>query len=669
MDFKQNQNFIIAIVLSMLVLVGWQYFYAMPKLRTEQERRDKLAQQEQVVQPGQSAAGQGSASQSAAGNAASGSNSATPVALAGTYVTATTLTRADALARSERVKIETPAITGSIALTGARLDDIVFNKYKQSIEPGSPNETFMSPAGTDGAHFIDYGYRDANGQILVGPDAKWTLTNGSVLTPATPILLSFDSGKGLVVRRTISVDDKYMFTVSDAVANGSDTDLVLQQTATIIKVGEPKILPQWYLHEGFIGYSGSKGVLEWTWASILEKDQPFDAKGGWVGITDKYFATVLVPPQERDSKLKFEHLKEGPGVYLAEYKQAATNIVKGATVTFATDLFAGAKETHTIDAYAKAKNIPLFNYLIDWGWFYFFTQPLFYLIDYIYKLIGNFGLAILAVTVIVKAAFYPLASRAFESMARMKKLQPEMAKIQELYKDDKQRQQQAVMELYKTEKVNPVAGCFPVLLQIPVFFALYKVLFVTIEMRQAPFFGWIRDLSAPDPTNVFNLFGLLPYTIPASIPFLHLGIWPLIMGVTMWLQMQLNPPPPDPVQAKIFAWMPVIFTLTLGAFPAGLVIYWAWNNLLTIIQQYVIMRRQGAPVELFDNVIKSFSWLLSFVLPGQQTATAAASGSAGVVAKVAVTVAKASPANGDSGGDTSAQRKRTPKPKKNKGGS
>jgi YidC/Oxa1 family membrane protein insertase len=337
-------------------------------------------------------------------------------------------------------------------------------------------------------------------------------------------------------------------------------------------------------------------------------------------------------------------------------------IANGGTATITSQIFSGAKEVHTIDDYAKTHNIPLFNYTMDWGWFYFLTQPLFYLIDWLYKQIGNFGLAMMAVTVIVKALFFPLANRAYTSMARMKKLQPEMQRIQALYKDDKQKQQQAIMELYKTEKVNPVAGCFPVLLQIPVFFSLYKVLFVTIEARHAPFFGWIKDLSAPDPTNLFNLFGLLPYTVPASIPFLHLGVWPLIMGLTMWLQMKLNPPPPDPTQAAIFAWMPVIFTFTLGAFPAGLVIYWAWNNLITITQQYVIMRRNGAEVELFDNVVNSFAWIWGGKPP-------ALAGAAGATASLpAPAVALPAPSSDESGGEGSeAQRKRTPKPKKNKG--
>jgi YidC/Oxa1 family membrane protein insertase len=654
MDPKQNQNFILAIVLSMLVLVGWQYFYAMPKMREDQARRELLDQaaKKTAAQTGQS--GQ-AANGAAPGTLPAANNSATVTP--GAIVTAVLVPRGDALKRSARVTIDTPAIAGSISLTGARLDDIVFKNYKQTIASDSPNEIFLSPAGTDGAHFVDYGYVTADGQVLAGPEAVWTLASGTTLTDKTPITLALNTGKGVTVRRTIAVDDKYMFTVSDEVDNTSGRALSLQQTVSMFKIGEPKILPQWYLHEGFIGYAGTQGVLEWTWASIKEKPQPFDAQGGWVGITDKYFATVFVPPRDQASKLLFKHLPDGPGVYQADYVQAPAVIADGAKATLRSELFAGAKEVHKLDDYGKALNIPKFSYLMDWGWFYFFTQPLFYLIDWIYRLVGNFGIAILAVTVIVKAAFYPLANRAYESMARMKKLQPEMVKIQERHKDDKARQQQAMMELYKTEKVNPVAGCFPVLLQIPVFFALYKVLFVTIEMRHAPFFGWIKDLSAPDPTNLFNLFGLLPYTIPQTVPFLHLGIWPIIMGITMWLQMQLNPPPPDPVQARIFAWMPVVFTFTLGLFPAGLVIYWAWNNTLTIIQQYVIMRRQGAPVELFDNVMRN----LGFATAAQTAAAAAAGG--------AMTPAVSGSPGTDSSGDTGeqAQRKRTPKPKRNKG--
>jgi YidC/Oxa1 family membrane protein insertase len=336
-----------------------------------------------------------------------------------------------------------------------------------------------------------------------------------------------------------------------------------------------------------------------------------NVSGGFVGITDKYWAAATIPDQSQTYQGSFTERDQGPTkIYQANLLGTARAIEPGASVETTQRLFAGAKEVRVIDGYKDALGIKNFDLLIDWGWFYFITKPLFKVIDFFYHLVGNFGVSILIVTVLLKGVFFPLASKSYRSMAKMKAVQPEMTAIRERFADDKMKQQQALMELYKKEKINPVAGCWPVLIQIPVFFALYKVLFVTIEMRHAPFFGWIRDLAAPDPTSVFNLFGLLPYNpgaVPVLGPFLMLGVWPLLMGITMWLQMKMNPEPPDPVQKQVFAWMPVIFTFMLGSFPAGLVIYWAWNNLLSVTQQYFIMTRNGVKVELWDNLRATFN--------------------------------------------------------------
>jgi YidC/Oxa1 family membrane protein insertase len=349
-------------------------------------------------------------------------------------------------------------------------------------------------------------------------------------------------------------------------------------------------------------------LQEYAYSDLAEDgDAAFKSTGGWLGITDKYWAAALIPNQQKTISANFKRFQNDQKVaYQADYVLEPVTIAPGATDSVESRLFAGAKEVRPIDAYEEKLGIVNFNKLIDWGWFHYLTRPLFYVIDYIYKLVGNFGLAILGVTVLVKLLFFPLANKSYAAMSKMKLLQPEMQKIQERFKDDRMKQQQGIMELYKKEKVSPLSGCLPIVVQIPVFFALYKVLFITIEMRHAPFFGWIKDLSAPDPTTLFNLFGLIPWQPPQ---LLMLGIWPLIMGVTMWLQMKLNPPPPDPVQARIFAWMPVIFTFMLGSFPAGLVIYWAWNNTLSILQQSFIMSRHGVQIKLLQHLKDDLSWL------------------------------------------------------------
>jgi YidC/Oxa1 family membrane protein insertase len=518
------------------------------------------------------------------------------------------------------VAIKTPSLSGSVSLKGARVDDVVFERYREEVKPASPNIVFFSPAGSPKAYFAEYGWTPATGQNVTVPtrDTLWTVDAGASLTPATPLRLSFDNGQGITFRRTISVDDRYLFTIKDDVENRSGADIALVPYARIFRLGTPKVEGFVILHEGLIGYLGGKSspLTEIAYADLakeadanLKEKRPAEAvktfpnlKSGWIGITDKYWGASLIPPQDQvylARMMGFKKTDAQEEAHQTDYVLNPIQVARGATVSISSHLFAGAKQARIIDEYGKTFGIAGFEKMIDWGWFDFITQPLYTLIDWLYRLLGNFGLAILAVTVLVKALFFPLANKSYESMAKMKNLQPEMERIRTQFKDDKAAQQQELMKLYGKEKINPAAGCLPILLQIPVFFALYKVLFISIDMRHAPFYGWIKDLSAPDPTTIFNLFGLLPFAVP---DFLQVGVWPILMGLTMWIQMQLNPQQPDPIQQKIFNWMPVMFTFLLASFPVGLVIYWAWSNVLSLVQQYYIMHKNGADIHLWKNL-------------------------------------------------------------------
>ena len=431
-----------------------------------------------------------------------------------------------------------------------------------------------------------------------------------------PITLTYDNGQGLVFTRTITVDEHYLFAIKDDVANNGGNPVTLFPYALISRHGTPQVQGYYILHEGLIGMMGDQGLQEMTYKKIEDaKSQTWDVTNAWLGITDKYWAATLLPDTDAKVRARFSAGEAGGlKTYQTDYLLQPQTIAPGATGSANARLFAGAKEVSVVGidfpfgpgGYNQALHLNHFDLLIDWGWFYFITKPMFLALDFFFHLVGNFGIAILIVTVLVKILFFPLANKSYASMAKMKAVQPQMAMIKERYADDRVKQQQAMMELYKKEQINPVAGCLPIAIQIPVFFSLYKVLFVTIEMRHAPFYGWIHDLSAGDPTNIFNLFGLIPFDPGLYSSFLHLGAWPAIMGVTMWVQMKLNPAPPDPTQQIIFNWMPLIFTFMLAGFPAGLVIYWAWNNTLSVIQQSVIMRRNGAKIELWDNLKSTF---------------------------------------------------------------
>jgi YidC/Oxa1 family membrane protein insertase len=605
-----QKNTILAIVLSALVLIGWQIFFGAPQMQKQQDAQ-RQAQSQQV--PGQPAPGQPGQSPSST-VPTPGQPSATTAApqlpgQAATTTAAQQVSREAALKQSPRVAIDTPRIKGSIALKGGRIDDVALAQFRETVDPASPAIVLLSPSGSPHPFYAEFGWVGAanSGVKLPNAETLWQQQGTGALTPAKPLVLTFDNGEGLEFRRTIAVDERYLFTLKDEVVNKGTAPVTLHPYALISRHGTPATLGYYILHEGAVGYLGDKGLQEVTYKNLEEKKTiTFDVTNAWLGITDKYWAATLLPDSKAKLQANFSATAAGQArSYQTDYLREAMTIQPGATGSVDGRLFAGAKEVSVVDGYSKQLDLNHFDLLIDWGWFYFITKPLFLLMDWIFRLTGNFGIAILLVTVVIKAVFFPLANKSYASMAKMKAVQPQMVALRERYPDDKVKQQQELMELYKREKINPIAGCLPILVQIPVFFALYKVLFVTIEMRHAPFFGWIKDLSAPDPTNIFTLFGLIPYdptVIPVIGQFLHMGVWPLIMGITMWVQMKLNPAPPDPTQKMIFDWMPIVFTFMLASFSAGLVIYWAWNNTLSVIQQSIIMKKNGAKIELFDNI-------------------------------------------------------------------
>jgi YidC/Oxa1 family membrane protein insertase len=600
-----NRNIILAIVLSMIVLFGWQFFVAGPQMERAQQQAQIAAEQAQA----QSEAALATPTTTAPGTAAG-----TP----GTVAADGSVSfpdRATAIAASQRITIDTADLAGSINLTGARLDDLELKQYRETVDPDSPIITLLTPAGAPNAYFAEQGWVPAAGANVAVPNGQtvWAIEGASTtLTAATPITLAWDNGAGLIFRRTFAVDEHYLFTVTQSVQNAGAGDVALFPYARVARHGTPKVANFFIQHEGPHGVLGSNNLISKKYTDLQNDQQVrFDNTTGWLGFSDKYWATAALPKAGTSINALFSWKNTGAyDDYQSSFVETTPVVVAaGQTATHESYLFAGAKEESVISSYEQQYGFDRLELLIDWGWLHFITKPMYYLLTFLFGILGNFGLAILAVTVIVKAIFFPLASRSYASMAAMRRVQPEMKSIQERLKDDRPAQQQAMMELYKKEKINPLSGCWPILIQIPVFFALYTVIFISLDMRHAPFFGWVQDLAAPDPTNIFTLFGLIPWT-PTAVPiigsFLHLGIWPVIMGITMWVQMKLNPPPPDPTQAMIFNWMPVIFTFMLGTFPAGLVIYWAWNNALSVTQQWFIMKRHGAEVNLLGNILDSF---------------------------------------------------------------
>ena len=501
-----------------------------------------------------------------------------------------------------RLPIEGPRVKGSINLAGARLDDLVLRDYHVEVSPESNQVRLLEPRADPQPYYAQFGWTADSGVPVPGPDTIWT-ASAKELSNTAPVTLSWDNGAGQVFEIVLSVDDDYMFSAEQVVRNNGTAPVKVYPWSRIRRDYTPKTAGYYILHEGLLGVLG--GTLHEQTYDAAKKDaakHPGGASlemattGGWAGITDKYWLTAMIPDQRMPVQAAFRHVTDnGADRYQVDFVPTnAETVAAGEAVNNTTHLFAGAKEVSLLDRYEKAYDIPNFDKAVDFGWFYFLTKPIFYALDWLYHLLGNFGVAIMVFTVFVKLLFFPLASRSYRSMSKMKQLGPQITEIRERLKDEPQKMQSEIMGVYKKSGVNPVSGCLPMVLQIPVFFSLYKVIFITIEMRHAPFFGWIHDLSAIDPTNVFNLFGLIPWDPGQYSHLLHLGIWPLIMGLTMFFQQKLNPPPPDPVQARIFQFMPIVFTFMLASFPAGLVIYWSWNNTLTIAQQWTIMRRTAA---------------------------------------------------------------------------
>ncbi|WP_298742811.1 membrane protein insertase YidC [uncultured Brevundimonas sp.] len=585
---NNSRNTIIFIVIASIMLLAYSVFVMEPQT---QKRR---------------------AAERAAAESTSAPVTAPPVSAA-----IFTEDRTVALGRNgARVPIRTGTLTGSLSLTGGRIDDLFLTRYRETIDADSPAVELFRPEGMRHAFFAQFGWSGPNipGGVP-GPATPWRLTEGATLTPATPVVLTWDNGAGLRFTRRISVDEQYMFTVTDTVANFSAQPVVVAPAASVQRQGVPANLGKnQVLHEGAIGTFGDGSRYSTTqlkysgWAKKKGPDE-HESTGGWLGITDKYWLAALVPQQDERIAAEFRVTDAGAyRVHAAGMLGEARTIQPNTRITETRRLFAGAKRNEILSGYEQSLDLPRFVYAIDWGFLFFLTRPIFWLIEFFYGFLGNFGLAILALTLTVRLVMFPLANKSYESMSKMRNLQPKMEEIKKKHPDEPQKQQQELMALYQKEKINPLAGCLPLLLQIPVFYAVYKMLFVTIEMRHQPFFGWIRDLSAPDPTTVWNLFGLLPWD-PASAPLVGsllggafaLSILAIFYGLTMWLQMAMSPQAPDPVQRRIFQLMPIVFTFIMATFPAGLLIYWAWSNILTIFQQYIIMHRLKAenPIDAF----------------------------------------------------------------------
>lgn len=585
-----QKNLLFAVLISLAVLIGFQYLYEKPRqerARLAQQQTEAQQQQQQSAAPG-APAGAPSVPGSSAPQAQTAAQTPAildPVSLRDA--------RQEVLKTQARIHIRTPRLHGSIALKGARFDDLTLVDYHETVDPKSPEIALLAPAGAPRAYFAEFGWTAPASANVAVPDADtvWK-ADRDTLTPSTPVTLSWDNGQGLRFSRKITVDENYMFSITQTVENTGSAAVTLYPFALTSRWETPQTAGFYLLHEGPLAVMNGS-LEELSYKDVHEKQQVKldSATGGWVGFTDKYWMVALIPNKDQkklEARLSFRH-EGGTDKFQADYVGLEPQTIAPGSSVETTDLmFAGAKLVRLLDRYAEEYKIEKFDHAVVFRYLYFLAKPLFYGLSYIYDLTGNFGVAILVLVVFVKILFFPLANKSYRSMSRMKVLQPEMAKIKERVGDDRQKMHQEMMALYKKEKINPASGCLPVVVQIPVFFCLYEVLYVTIEMRHAPFFGWIKDLSAPDPTTLFNLFGLIPFTPPH---FLMIGAWPLIMGVTMFLQQKLNPQPADPVQAKIFMFLPLIFTVMLASFPAGLVIYWAWNNVLSITQQSIIMKR------------------------------------------------------------------------------
>ncbi len=494
------------------------------------------------------------------------------------------VSREEALAESDRVQFENNSVIGSISLKGAAIDDLTFKDYRISLD-SDERVKLLAPRNIQDGYLVESGFVTTDKNIQIpDSDSVWTVASGRKLTDQTPIKLQWTNPQGIIFEKEISLDDQFLFTINQKIINTTNKKYDFYSYGQIIRNKTPEISNFYILHEGLIADLDGE-LIEEDYDDIQEKKFSKTAQNGWLGVGDKYWITSLIPPRGKEFKTTFDYKKK----YRANFVSTEPlELSANGTIQEEIQVIIAAKRVNVIDGYAESLNINKFDLVIDWGFLYFITKPLFFGIDYFFNLLGNYGLAIIAITICIRLVFFPLANFSFRSMAKMKALQPEMARLKELHKGDKMKLQQEMMGLYKKEKVNPMSGCLPILVQIPVFFALYKVLFVTIEMRQMPFYGWVKDLSERDPTSLFNLFGLLPYDVPS---FLMIGAWPIAMGVTMFIQQKLNPAPTDPIQAKIFMFFPLFLTVILAPFPAGLVIYWTVNNVLTMAQQIFIMKR------------------------------------------------------------------------------
>tara|TARA_A100001011_G_scaffold48361_1_gene45855 strand:+ start:16765 stop:18447 length:1683 start_codon:yes stop_codon:yes gene_type:complete len=494
------------------------------------------------------------------------------------------ITRQDAIKQSNRINISNGKIFGTISLNGALIDDVTLKNYKETLNDDSKQVVILNPKKSENGYFLETGWATSENIKVPNHNSKWRVIGNNTLAPKQPVTIQWNNNEGLIFKKKLTIDDKYLIIVEDSVQNLSQKNINLFHYSQITRNKKPEVQNFYILHEGLIGVVGDE-LKELSYEDIIEKKETYKNNSGWFGITDKYWLSAIIPQKGKNFNAEFTYDKQFKANYIIT---DPTIINSNETKKNVATLFIGAKEVSVVDGYAEQSGINKFDLAIDWGWFFYFTKPIFFAIDYLYKISGNFGIAIILLTAAVRLIFFPLANYSFVSMAKMKALQPEMQRLKDLYKDDKQKIQMEMMNLYKREKVNPVSGCLPVLIQLPFFFAIYKVLFVTLEMRHAPFFGWIQDLSAPDPTTIFNLFGLIPWDPPS---FLIIGIWPILMGLTMWIQQKLNPAPPDPIQAKIFMFFPFFLTILLASFPSGLVVYWTINNVLTMAQQYVIIRK------------------------------------------------------------------------------
>ena len=494
------------------------------------------------------------------------------------------ISRSEAKSKNQRIEFENNSIKGSISLTGSVIDDLTFKKYTETLD-GTKQVVLLNPRNLNYGYYVETGWA-TNSENIEVPNSRtvWKVEGNNKLTPNNPINLRWKNEQGIIFEKRISIDDEYLFTINQSIKNTSEKKYSFYPYGQIIRNTAPEVTNFYILHEGLIGVFDDQ-LVEQDYDDIEEKKYSVNAGKGWLGITDKYWIASLIPEKNKDFKADFEFKNKFKANFI---ERNPTTVGANETKSNSIKIIIAAKEVSVIDGYAEKLGIEKFDLAIDWGWFYFIVKPLFFAIDYFFKISGNFGIAIVLITICIRLAFFPLANYSFRSMAKMKVLQPEMTRLKELHKEDKVKLQQEMMALYKKEKINPLSGCLPILIQIPFFFAIYKMLFVTIEMRHQPFFGWIHDLSERDPTSIFNLFGIIPWDPPS---FLLIGAWPCLMGVSMYLQQKLNPTPPDPIQAKIFMFFPLFLTVILAPFPSGLVIYWTVNNVLTMAQQFVIIKK------------------------------------------------------------------------------